>query len=191
LTRRRFFEAQHSEFAMTTPYVGEIRLLSFPRIPNGWFACDGSLLPISQYDVLFVLLGTTYGGDGISTFGVPDLRGQLPLHMGTGQGLTPRVLGQAGGAENVTLLTANMPQHAHTYAATSSVASATAPSSSLELGALSNDKMYATTTTGAIGFAMTPAAISSIGGNLPHENTMPTLTVSFCIAWADIFPSQS
>lgn len=75
---------------MTTPYVGEIRLFAFSRIPSGWFACDGSLKPISEYEVLFVLLGTTYGGDGVTTFAVPDLRGQVPLHMGTGPGLSNR-----------------------------------------------------------------------------------------------------
>jgi len=94
---------------MTTPYVGEIRLLSFPRIPTGWFACDGSLKSIADYQTLFMLLGTTYGGDGNQTFGVPDLRGQIPVHQGTGTGLTPRVLGQSTGFENITLTLSEIP----------------------------------------------------------------------------------
>lgn len=176
---------------MTTPYVGEIRLFAFSRIPNGWFACDGSMQPISQYDVLYTLLGTTFGGDGVNTFGLPDLRGQVPLHMGTGQGLTTRVLGESGGVENVTLLTANMAAHTHAYAATSAQASASTPSSGVQLAALSGDQMYATDLTGARAFALEPSAVGQAGGNQPHENTMPTLTASFCIAWAGIFPSQN
>ncbi|MEG1117467.1 MAG: tail fiber protein, partial [Janthinobacterium sp.] len=112
---------------MSTPYVGEIRLFSFPRIPTGWFACDGSLKPISEYEVLYILLGTTYGGDGVNTFGVPDLRGQVPLHQGTGPGLTPRVMGQKGGSETVTLLQTQLPAHTHVVSALSSLATVNTP----------------------------------------------------------------
>lgn len=100
---------------MTTPYVGEIRLFAFPRIPTGWFACDGSLKPIANNEVLFTLLGTTYGGDGVNTFAVPDLRGQVPLHMGTGPGLTNRPIGQRSGSESVTLLATQLPSHTHPF----------------------------------------------------------------------------
>ncbi|MDE2308219.1 MAG: phage tail protein [Xanthomonadaceae bacterium] len=175
---------------MTTPYVGEIRLFAFPRIPSGWTACDGSLLPIAQYEVLYALLGTTYGGDGISTFAVPDLRGQLPLHMGTGPGLSPRVLGQAGGSENVSLATANLPPHTHAWAATSAAANANVPSAAVELGTVSGDTMYTTDVAGLQNFALNAGSISNTGGSQPHENTMPTLTASFCIAWDGIYPSQ-
>lgn len=175
---------------MSTPFVGEIRLFGFSRIPDGWFACDGSLQPISQYDVLFALIGTTYGGDGQSTFGVPDLRGQVPIHQGTGNGLTTRVLGQNGGNESVTLLTNNLPAHTHAYSTTTATAGASAPSSNALLGALSTDKMYATDLTGATAFALASSAVTISGNSIPHENTMPTLTASYCIAWTGIFPSQ-
>ena len=176
---------------MTTPYVGEIRLFAFARIPSGWFACDGGLLPISQYEVLYTLLGTTYGGDGVSTFAVPDLRGQLPLHMGTGPGLSTRVLGQGGGSENVSLASANLPPHTHAWAATSAAANANVPSAGVELGTVSGDTMYTTDVTGLQSFALGAASISNTGGSQPHENTMPTLAASFCVAWEGIYPSQA
>jgi microcystin-dependent protein len=176
---------------MTTPYVGEVRLFAFSRIPNGWFACDGSLQPISGYEVLYTLLGTTFGGDGVSTFGMPDMRGQVPLHMGSASGLTTRVLGENGGSENVTLLPNNLAQHTHSYAATSGPGNATAPSPSVQLGTVSGDLMYASDLTGAHGVALAPASVGNAGGNGPHTNVMPTLTASFCIAWAGIFPSRN
>jgi microcystin-dependent protein len=176
---------------MSTPYIGEIRLFAFQRIPNGWFACDGSLKAIAEYDVLFNLLGTTFGGDGVSTFAVPDLRGRLPVSMGRGTGLTPRILGESSGTESVSLLSLNLPSHSHTFAATTGLANSNALSSSVETGTVSGDLMYATDLTGAHGYTMSPTAISPTGGNQPHDNLMPTMTGSFCIAWAGIYPPQS
>ncbi|WP_211453036.1 phage tail protein [Collimonas antrihumi] len=177
---------------MTTPYVGEIRLLAFQRVPTGWFACDGSVQSIAEYQTLYMLLGTTYGGDGVNTFGVPDMRGQVPLHQGNGSGLSPRVLGQPGGSENVTLTTGTMAAHTHPYSATSAEATANVPAATVQLGAAAgSDKMYATSIAGLNPYVMSPASTSSAGGSQPHNNTMPTLTVSFCIAWAGVFPSQS
>lgn len=177
---------------MSTPFVGEIRLFAFPRIPEGWLACDGSLQPISQYEVLYTLLGTTFGGNGQTTFGIPDMRGQVPLHQGTGVGLTPRLLGQFGGSETIALVAGSMPAHNHPYATTSTLANATTPATNVQLGALaSGDNMYATTISGLNPFAMSPASTAAAGGSQSHDNTMPTLTVSFCIAYAGIFPSQS
>ena len=177
---------------MSTPYVGEIRLFAFPRIPTGWLACDGSTQPISDYEVLYTLLGTTYGGNGVSTFGLPDMRGQVPLHQGTGNGLTPRVLGQSGGSETVTLLQSAIPSHTHPYNVTSTVGNATAPSTNVQLGTPAGaDKMYTTSITGLTPFEMSNSSTTSTGGSQPHDNTMPTLTVSFCIAYAGVFPSQS
>lgn len=176
---------------MTTPYVGEIRLFSFPRIPQGWFACDGSLKSIANNEVLYTLLGTTYGGDGVNTFAVPDLRGQVPLHQGIGPGLTPRVMGQKGGSETVTLLQTQMPAHTHVFSAISSLATSNTPGTSAQLAApVNNDKMYTSSLAGLTTYDMAPAATGSVGGGLPHDNTMPTLTASFCIAWAGIYPSQ-
>lgn len=176
---------------MSDCYVGEIRQFAFPRIPTGWFACDGSLKSIAEYEVLFMLLGTTYGGDGQNTFGVPDLRGQLPLHQGQGGGLTMRVIGAAGGNEQVTLTTAEIPQHTHTYYAINTTANAATPGPTLGLGAATDgDNMYATSATGAVPAGLSGAACGNAGNNQPHENCMPTLSVSFCIAWAGVFPSQ-
>jgi microcystin-dependent protein len=177
---------------MSTPYVGEIRLFGFTRVPNGWFACDGSLIPISQYDVLFNLLGTTYGGDGQNTFAVPDLRGQLPLHQGTGLGLSPRVIGQSGGTESVTLTGNQMAKHSHPLNVTSGSTNSATPGSGVQPGALTtSDTMYATDVTGQASFTLSNSATGPQGGNQPHDNTMPTLTVSYCIAWAGIYPTQS
>jgi microcystin-dependent protein len=166
-------------------------MFSFPRIPEGWFACDGSLKSIAEYQVLYTLLGTTYGGDGTTTFGVPDLRGQVPMHQGTGQSLSPRVMGQAAGSESVTLLSAQMPQHMHQLVATSNAASTATPSQTVMHGAVSGDTTYLTNLTGSTPVPLALNAITPQGGNQPHNNLMPTLTVSFCIAWAGIYPSPS
>ncbi|ATE72339.1 phage tail protein [Lysobacter capsici] len=176
---------------MSQPFVGEIRLFGFGRVPNGWFACDGSLQSIAQYEVLFVLIGTTYGGDGVSTFAVPDLRSRLPIHQGTGPGLSAYVLGQTSGTESVTLTQQQMPAHGHTLLATTELAAATQVGVGVELGALNGDAMYITDTSGSDMIPMNQASLKSSGGNQPHDNLMPTLTVQFCIAWAGVFPSQS
>ncbi|MBX9402809.1 tail fiber protein [Lysobacter sp. BMK333-48F3] len=176
---------------MSEPYVGEIRMFGFGRVPTGWFACDGSLYPISEYEVLFVLLGTTYGGDGQTTFAVPDLRGRAPVHFGNGQGLSPYVIGQRGGNENVTLISNQMPQHTHTMVATTLLSTANQPGSTVELGALSGDTMYLTDIASLPPIPQAAAAVTPAGGSQPHDNLMPTLTVQFCIAWAGIFPSQN
>lgn len=177
---------------MTTPYVGEIRLFGFPRIPSGWFPCDGRLVSIAEYQTLFVLLSTTYGGDGVSTFGLPNLQGTVPVHQGTGLGLTTRALGQASGSESVTLTTSQMPAHTHQLVATGNTATTASPGSGVLPGALTNgDAMYGTDLTGATAGTLAPNAVSSIGNNNPHDNTMPTLPVNICIAWAGIFPTQN
>lgn len=176
---------------MSEPYVGEIRMFGFSRVPNGWQACDGSLMPISEYDVLFALIGTTYGGDGQTTFAVPDLRGRVPVHQGQGPGLSNYVIGQVAGSEQVTLISSQMPAHTHTLVATTGAASALSPGNTLLPGALSGDTFYATDITGATPVAMSGQSTSVSGGGQPHENCMPTLTVQYCIAWAGIFPSQT
>lgn len=176
---------------MSTPYVGEIRMFGFSRVPTGWLPCDGSLQPISEYEVLYTLIGTTYGGDGQVTFATPNLLGRVPMHQGTGQGLTTRVLGQLGGSESVTLLPTQMPLHNHPMSATTATANATTPGPALELGAIASDTMYATDVTGLNGILTSVASTHMVGATTPHDNTMPTLTVQFCIAWAGIFPSQS
>jgi microcystin-dependent protein len=175
---------------MSTPYVGEIRLFPYTFAPVDWQLCDGSLLSIANNPVLYQLIGTNYGGDGINTFGVPDLRGRVPVHQGTGNGLSPRVMGQISGTESVTLITAQMPAHTHTVTASTSLASLNAPTNTAQLGGLGTDTMYSgTSSTQALPTAN--ATISQAGNNLPHDNLMPTLTASFCIALYGIYPSQS
>ena len=177
---------------MSTPYVGEIRLFGFSRVPNGWFPCDGSLLSIAEYEVLFTLIGTTYGGDGQSTFAVPDLRGRLPIHQGQGPGLSSYVIGQVSGTETVTLIQTQMPAHTHALVATTSASTAITPGPTLLPGTVSGDTFYVNTITGNTAAPMSGQMLApNGGGSQPHDNTMPTLTVQYCIAWAGIFPSQS
>lgn len=177
---------------MSTPYIGEIRMFGFGTrgAPNGWQACDGSLLPISQYDALFALIGTTYGGDGQTTFAVPDLRGRVPIHQGTGAGLSTYVIGQRAGTETVTVLPTQMPAHTHTMVATTGAATAVTPGTNLLPGTVTGDTFYVNTITGNNAAAMSPQMVGLAGGSQPHENCMPTLAVQFCIATQGIFPSQ-
>lgn len=176
---------------MSTPYIGEIRVFGFGRTPIGWQACDGSLLPISQYDTLFVLIGTTYGGDGQSTFAVPDLRGRLPIHQGQGPGLSNYVIGQMAGTESVTVLTTQMPAHTHTLVATTGASTAITPGPALLPGTVSGDTFYVNTVTGNTAAAMSGQMLTPSGGSQPHENCMPTLTAQYCIATEGIFPQQA
>jgi microcystin-dependent protein len=173
---------------MSTPYIGEIRMFGFGTrgAPNGWQACDGSLLAISEYDALFALIGTTYGGDGQVTFGVPDLRGRVPIHQGTGPGLSTYVIGQIDGAETVTLTAA---QAAHTHALPVNSAAATTPNPVNAV--LAKDAVDSVFSSGAAAVDMHATSVGLSGGNQPHDNMMPTLTVSYCIATQGIFPSQA
>lgn len=177
---------------MSNPYVGEIRLLPFTFAPVGWQDCNGALLPIAEYDVLFNLIGTTYGGDGNNTFAVPDLRGRLPIHQGAMPGGgTPRVLGALAGSETVTLQLTQLPAHGHTMVATDAAASAQAPSTSTVLGAVSGDTMYTSDISGVANRALATTMLSPSGGSQPHNNLMPTLALRYCISLFGIYPSQS
>ena len=177
---------------MSQPYIGEIRMFAFGSrgAPNGWQACDGSLLPIAEYETLFTLIGTIYGGDGQSTFAVPDLRGRVPIHQGTGPGLSNYVIGQRAGTETVTVTPSQMPAHTHTAVATTAAATTGTPGNAVLPGAVSGATMYVTDLTGAAPFSLGGSAVSLAGGSQPHENCMPTLTVQFCIAVYGIFPTQ-
>jgi microcystin-dependent protein len=178
---------------MSQPYIGEIRMFAFGTrgAPTNWQACDGSLLPISEYDALFALIGTTYGGDGQTTFAVPDLRGRVPIHQGQGGGLSNYVIGQRAGTETVTVLPTQMPAHTHIMVVTSGASTTTTPGTGLLPGSVSGDTFYVNTLTGNNPLAMSPQMLTSSGGNQPHENCMPTLTVQYCIALFGIFPSQA
>lgn len=176
---------------MSTPFIGEIRMFGFPRTPEGWVPCDGRLLQIAEYEPLYVLLGTTYGGDGVSTFATPDLRGRLPVHQGTGLGLTTRVPGEKGGTESVSLLEPQMPAHTHTVVMTTAAATTDAPGGTVMPGAVSGDTYYTSDIIGATPAEMNAAMGSMAGGSQPHENCMPTLVVQYCIASTGIFPQQA
>ncbi|MFF0290717.1 phage tail protein [Streptomyces sp. NPDC005262] len=169
---------------MSEPYLGEIRLVGFNYAPDGWALCNGQLLPISQNTSLFTLLGTLYGGDGLTTFALPDLRGRLPMHQGQGLGLSPRTIGESGGAETVALTTDQIPSHTHTL-----TGSAARQDTDLVSGATPTKGGYYTTQTPTVG--MHPAAIAATGGGRPHTNLQPFLCVNFIIALVGLYPSQA
>ena len=179
---------------MTDAYVGEIRWLPYVRStpPNAWLFCNGSQLPISNYEVLFTLIGTTYGGNGVTTFGLPDLRGRVPLHYGQGTGLATYPLGAASGTEEVTLLSSQLPGHSHFMTASSAAANNATPTANCTLGAIDPSDTLYTSGHGATPVAnLSPQSVSATGGNLPHENCAPTLAINAYICFAGIFPSQS
>lgn len=166
---------------MAQPYVGEIRMFAGNFAPAGWMFCEGQLLPISENETLFQLLGTTYGGDGESTFALPDLRGRIPLHFGNGF-----TLAETGGVETVTLTVSQIPAHSHPLLASSASANQTNPTSNLL--AKPDKNLYRP---GPSAVAMSPLAVSSTGGSQPHNNFQPYLCVDFIISLFGIFPSQT
>ena len=160
--------------------------------PSGWLACDGALLPISEYDALYMLLGTTYGGDGQQTFAVPDLRGRVPLHQGTSaRSGTNYEIGQSGGSEQVVLTAGEVGQHNHLMIATNVKGNSTAPAGNILAQTPENDGLYATDLTNLQQVQLNSAAIQPAGGNQPHENCMPTIAIRPCIAYQGIYPSQN
>ncbi|QDH20348.1 phage tail protein [Saccharibacillus brassicae] len=171
---------------MTDAYVGEIRIFGGNFAPVDWQFCDGQLLSISEYETLYALIGTTYGGDGQNTFALPDLRGRTPVHVGNdGQGNT-YMLGSQGGVENVTLTSAQMPSHTHPIKASSNPGTAASPSAGYFATSSSNQYSDAPRTG-----SMAPGTITPQGGNQPHNNMMPSLALNFIIATQGYFPSQS
>ena len=166
---------------MAQPYVGEIRMFAGNFAPAGWMFCDGQQLPISENEALFQLIGTTYGGDGEETFGLPNLQGRIPIHQGSG--LT---LGETGGAEEITLTVSQIPSHSHPQLASSLSASQNAPASNVLATAL----VDAYVTTGPF-VPLSPLAISPTGGSQPHTNFQPYLCVNFIISLFGIFPSPT
>lgn len=172
------------------PFIAEIRMFAGNFAPRGWAFCNGQLLPISQNTALFSLLGTTYGGDGRSTFALPNLQGASPIHHGQGLGLTDRVLGEAGGAATVTLLTPEMPAHTHSLNAASAPAERPTPESGISVLARSvNGMIYRTTADGLV--LLNAQALAPSGGDVPHNNRQPYLGITCIIALQGIFPSRS
>ncbi len=173
---------------MSNPFVGEIRLFAGNFAPLGWAFCDGSLLAISDNDVLFNLIGTTYGGDGQSTFALPDLRGRVPVHAGTSSG-TSFVLGQAGGSETVTLTAAQVPQHSHALLGSAASATTTSPAGAVP-ATLAEVTTFAYGTDAPL-TTLAPQTIGAAGGNQPHDNLQPFLCINYVISLFGIFPSPS
>src|SRR3970040_2251325 len=165
---------------MAQPYIGEIRMFAGNFAPAGWFFCEGQLLPISEYDTLFNLIGTTYGGDGQSTFALPDLRGRLPIHQGNGFALA-----QSGGAEHVTLTGQQIHAHAPPLAASTGPGNVNSPAGNLT-GESAAVKIYVAEQPTA---SLSPLAMTATGGSQPHDNFQPYLCINFILSLFGIFPS--
>jgi len=168
---------------MSSPFIGEIRMFAGNFAPNGWAFCNGALIPIDQNDALFNLIGTTYGGDGQTTFALPDLQSRVPVHVGPGF-----ALGQSGGEESVTLTTQQIPQHSHVPTCNDSNQGSSNPGNNVWAASPSYTE-YATATDGTT--ILAGAAISPSGGSQPHDNMVPFLVVNFILSLFGIFPSQT
>lgn len=167
---------------MAEPFLAEIRLMSFNFAPKGWALCNGQLLPINQNQALFSLLGTTFGGNGQTTFGLPNLQGRTPIHAGSGH-----TLGEQGGEQSHTLTVSEIPMHTHAASASAAAASTTIPAGSVVLA----QPEFAAYRPPSSPVAVHAATIGNVGGSQAHQNMQPYLVVSFCIALQGIFPSQS
>jgi microcystin-dependent protein len=173
---------------MSEPFLGEIRTFGFNFAPQGWALCNGQLLPINQNQALFSLLGTTYGGDGITTFGLPNLQGRVPIHFGQSPGLSPYTQGQQGGTESVTLNNTQLPAHNHTLNASTTPANQQDPTGAIPAAEPSGlTALY--TTPGNQNAQMSPTGIA--GGSQPIPIIQPFLVMNFCIALVGIFPSRN
>jgi microcystin-dependent protein len=183
--------SHEKEVGVTQNYVGEVRLFGGNFAPYGWHYCDGSLLSISQYSTLYNLIGTTYGGDGVNTFGLPDLRGRCGVHQGTGPGLSTYLMGQLLGLEDVTLTINQMPSHPHSFSGTNTATGGNAnPGTTVALGpAPTGDNIY--DGTGGATTLSPGTAVTMAGGSLPHNNRQQYLAISYIIALEGIYPSQS
>jgi microcystin-dependent protein len=176
---------------MADPFLAEIRIFPFNFAPKAWAFCDGQLLPLSQNTALFALLGTTYGGDGKSTFALPDLQDSAAMHPGQGSGLSQRFLGQIGGAQTVTLIVSEMPFHTHTLNGFNLSGDLFGPSAQAADALLTRSEggaVYNASISNIVQFA--PQALSPAGGSFPHNNMQPYLTLNFCIALQGVFPQR-
>jgi microcystin-dependent protein len=179
---------------MSQPYVGEIRALGFQFAPSGWAYCNGQPMDISQNEALYSIIGTIYGGDGVTTFNMPNLQGQVPMHWGTGISGQTTSIGQTQGQTLVTLTQAQTPQHSHTITAVQegpggSVEKTPTPDPNTWLDASNPDAVWVATPT--INAAFAGNAISPVGGSQPHDNMQPYLAINFCISLFGIYPSQN
>lgn len=174
---------------MSSPFVAEIRIFACNFAPVGWATCDGQLLPISQNTALFSLLGTTYGGDGRSTFALPDMQGSAPMHPDQGPGLSLYDLGEASGSDSVTLLISEIPQHTHTAGAQIVPLGSVASPANATLGRPASGNLYKPAPITQT--SMAPETIGIAGSSFPHNNMQPYLVLNFCIAMQGVFPPRS
>lgn len=174
---------------MSDPFVAEIRIFPFNFAPRGWAFCDGQLMPISQNTALFSLLGDVYGGDGNATFALPDLQGRAAMHPGQGQGLSLHVLGEQGGSDRVTLLQSEIPSHVHGLQAAGNNATQGTLTNGVALGTTAGGALYQSQTVTNL-VPMSANALTPMGGDQPHNNMQPYLTLNFCIALQGIFPQR-
>jgi microcystin-dependent protein len=172
-------------------YVGEIKLFAFARTPTDWLPCEGQLLDVNTYSTLFSLISSTYGGDGVNNFALPDLRGRVPVSYGQGNGLTPRNPGETLGSNTVTLTTAQIPAHSHAFIAASGAATSTTPGPTLVPATTDANVRQFIDTTQPTGATATyhPQTVGSDGGNTPHNNMMPTTAMQFAICTQGLYPS--
>ena len=173
---------------MSEPFIAEIRIVGFNFAPKGWATCDGQSLPISQNTALFSLLGTNFGGDGRTTFGLPNLDGRTPMHPGQGPGLSLRVLGESGGSPTVTLLRGELPQHSHSTAVADTAATSSDPTNLVPAIASEDTYQNRGSKTAA---TISPSALGNSGGGQPHNNMQPSLVVNFVIALQGVFPPRT
>jgi microcystin-dependent protein len=179
---------------MSDPFLGEIRIVAFSFPPRGWAACNGQILPIQQNTALFSLLGVNYGGNGTTNFALPNFQNAAPMHWGNGTGLSPRVVGEQGGSTAVTLLGSELPAHLHllesgALSPQNPAQNVAAPTSTAFFGVSNAGQAYSDVATPAVNFL--PTAITQTGGNQPHENRQPILTLNFVIALQGIYPARN
>ncbi len=168
-------------------YIGEVKMFAGPYAPKNWFFCQGQALSISQYNTLYAIIGTTYGGDGINNFNLPDLRGRVPVSAGSGTGLTPRSIGQSGGAENVTLVASNLPQHAHNVKCNVNGTPVSTPVNNVP-SLTSNGTAYSSIQTGTAN--MNANAIANAGNSTPHQNMPPWACINYIINYNGLWPPR-
>ena len=173
---------------MSEPFLAQIQIYGFNFAPKGWALCAGQIMPISQNTALFSLLGTTYGGNGLSTFGLPNLQGRVPIHAGQGPGLTQRDLGEQAGQEFVTILTSQLPAHNHPATCNDAVGTSYDPAANVWSTDAGQNNEYSS---GNVAGQMSPNAVQPTGNGFPHNNMQPYLVVNYCIALVGIFPARS